>query len=53
MEPPACLGAYYEVMGKLSIERLKELQCEIAEIAAGYHAYFACSKPDLPTKAAA
>ena len=32
------LGAYYEVMGKLSIERVKELQREIAEIAAGNHA---------------
>jgi len=50
MEPPACLGAYYEVMGKLSIERVKELQREIAEIAVGNHAYFACSKPDLPKK---
>jgi hypothetical protein len=37
-------------MGKLSIERVKELQREIAEIAAENHAYFACSKPDLPKK---
>jgi hypothetical protein len=44
------LGAYYEVMGRLSIERVKDLQREIAEIAAGNHAYFACRKPDLPKK---
>jgi hypothetical protein len=43
-------AAYYEVMGRLSIERVKELQREIAEIAAGNHAYFACRKPDLPKK---
>ena len=37
-------------MDKLSIERVKDLQREIAEIAAENHAYFACSKLDLPKK---
>jgi hypothetical protein len=37
-------------MGKLLIERVRELEREIAEIAVASHAYFACRKPDLSEK---
>jgi len=37
-------------MGNLLIERVKELEREIAKIAVASHAYFACRKPDLKKK---
>ena len=37
-------------MGKLLIERVRELEREIAEIAVASHAYFVCRKPDLSEK---
>ena len=37
-------------MGRPPIERVRELEREIAEIAVASHAYFACRKPDLETK---
>ena len=35
---------------KLPLERVRELQREIAEIAVASHAYFACRKPNLEKK---
>jgi hypothetical protein len=37
-------------MGNLLIERVRELEREIAEIAAANYAYFACRKLDLRKK---
>jgi hypothetical protein len=37
-------------MGKLLIERVRELEHEIAEIALASHASFACRKPDVSEK---
>ena len=43
-------GGGVGVMDKLLIERVRELEREIAEIAVASHAYFACRKPDQSEK---
>ena len=37
-------------MDQLPIERVKELEREVAEIAVASHAYLACREPDLSEK---